>query len=195
MKKWLMQVLGCLMIITSVMAEPLVNMKKWAEAQPEGKVRKELSRLGVPDEDVQNRIISGWEELTVVDAALQFDAIGLLMPVVVRDGLKDESVERILQHELQKPQPSPAIWRIFLTLSPNQQKGFAPVLEKCIPTRYKDMPVLAKMARKYVIGMGRPEITIETETQDLVALLLAPEIMNFQQMNALKRVLRTNRSV
>jgi hypothetical protein len=179
-----------LIALGSVMAEPLPGMATRASKSPVEKVREGLKNLGVFETADQDLILSDWDETKLVDVALRVDAMRLLALAARQDGLQDESVQRILEHEQAKATPSDGVWSLYLFLNRKQQAGFEPLLEVLIAQKHADQPIQAAMARKYMVGMGQPEITVKTGTADLVSMLLAPETIDLPRVKVLKRTIK-----
>lgn len=134
----------------------------------------------------QDRVLAGWDEKTVVDVALELDSLQVVHRVAARDGLRDESVGRVLEHERAKARPSDQVWNLYMSLTEEQRTGFLPLIEQLVEIRFEGQPVQAAMARKYVVGMGRQEVAVESETADLVAMLLAPEPLSMYRSRVLR---------
>jgi len=106
MKNYMMMVLGLGMVFGSTMAGPLPKTSAWAAARSDEQVREELKRMLIVEAKDQDRILAGWDEKTVVDVALELDALQVVHRVAARDGLSDVSVGRVLEHERAKVRPS-----------------------------------------------------------------------------------------
>jgi hypothetical protein len=190
MKNKLMLGMAVWMIVGQGFADPLPRMAEWAGKRPLEKNREELKKHGLPEEEDQNLVLSGWDESTVVDVSLKNDSLLLLTRAARLDGLRDSSVQRILAHEQAKPAPSHAIWALYFFLPREQQRGFEPLVRKLIEERYKEKPVEADLARKYGLGMGRDSVHKDSEAKDLVRLLLAPEPLSLYRTDVLRKILK-----
>jgi len=178
--------------IAGVQAGSLARTKAWAESAGAEVAGKDLRNLGIRNEANAKAILESWDERVVVDKALEEDALGLLVRVLARDRLSAESVQRVLAHEQAKEEPSRSVWRFVMALPAEQRRDFQGLMERLAPRIYPGRPVAASMALKYEVRQGRPAVAAESETADLVSLLLAAEPMRMGDAERLRLTIKNH---
>ncbi len=176
--------------IAGVQADSLVRTRTWAAGAGTEAATRELGVLGIQNEGNARAILESWDERVVVDKALEEDALGLLVRVQARDRLSAESVQRVLAHEQAKAEPSRSVWRFALALPREQQQEFEGLMERLVPVIFSDRPVAAELALKYEVRQGRPTVTVESESADLVSMLLAAEPMRMWDADRLRQTIK-----
>lgn len=184
-------IMMCFLVATLVVnSETLEHSRRRAETMGAEKAKAELIGLGVRGEGKAEAILESWDEQLVVDTALEEDAISFLAGLQERDGLRAENARRVLAHEQAKPEQSAMTWRFAIAVPPEQRQEFNEMLEKLVPGIFQGRPVAGEMALKYRVRLGQKVETSETETADLVSMLLAPEPMYLFLTERLKEALK-----
>lgn len=182
--------LAVLSLLSVVRADRMVRTEAWATRQGAEAAVRELESRGIRDEANQQAILGSWDERVLVDKALEEDSLQVLVWAMHRDSLSRESIQRVLEHERAKPEPSYHLWRFVQALPRHQHGEFEDLMERLVPVVYRGRPVAAEMALKYEVRQGRYSITAGTETADLVLLLLAPEPMRMRHSRRLRNATR-----
>ena len=179
-------------LVSAARAETLERTQAWAERSKPEHVRSRLGRLGAGSDEDFERISDGWQESAVVDFALEKGRIDLLAWVLERDTLSAQNVERVLTHQRDLDRPHDSLWH-FVGRLPREQRGqFEMTLRRLIPHRFGSRPVFGELELKYQVLRGEPVVSGRTETEDLVRLLLAVEVLDLRGAERLREAVKWN---
>lgn len=191
MKKMLWMVL-VLVQVSGVRAETLVRTQAWAERSKPEDVRSRLARMGAGADEHFNLVTDGWKESAVVDVALERNRIDLLAWVLERDSLSEESVQRVLDDQGARERPSDGLWSFVGRLPREQRAPFEATLLRLVPHRFGTRQVFGELELKYQVLRGQPVVSGQTETGDLVRLLLATESLTLRDAERLREAIKWN---
>jgi hypothetical protein len=176
-------------IVSAARAETLERTRIWAESSKPEDVRGRLARLGAGADEHFDLITDGWRESMVVDVALERNRIDLLAWVLERDILSDDSVQRVLDDQGARERPSDGLWGFVARLPREQRPQFETTLKRLIPHRFGSRPVFGELELKYQVLRGEPAVSANTDTLDLVRLLLAVEHLDLRSAERLREAI------